>query len=297
LNLITYNRKIQCLLTITIGIALFSLSSFAQVFIPFGFWKPGFIHNFGTYRAYTDGTYAISCDRYRNPTSSTYHYDGNTGDGTYRIQPVAHIFAFDVYCDMTNDSGGWMLAAVPRRAVAKMSETTGLLDPTQTSAGRNAEIWGTASTVPFTQLRFTNNWPTPTSKNIATWGSAQTFSGLLTTYSTYERTNVVLSGGSISSTIGSTCFIIRGKSRDRTPYNDEADWLWMGFHSRCTTPFSDNDDWDTTSGSTQWVVGGKDNGDGILVNTSVGINSSNKHWNYDNTATYDVDTRTIIWVK
>ncbi len=222
-------------------------------------------------------------------TSQSYNidYDG-TGIG---------IAPFAVYCDQTNDSGGWMLTAVPRRAVAKMSETVGLVDPTQTTAGRNSNIWSTTSTVPFTQIRFTNNWPTPTSKNIATFGSSQNFSGLMTTYATYSQSNVILSGGSVTSNIGSTCFLIRQKSGNFTPYDDNADWLWMGFHSSCSSPNSVGDTWDTASGSTQWVVGGKDNGDGMLLDTSVGINTGNKHWNFNNSATYDVDTRTMVWVK
>lgn len=190
-----------------------------------------------------------------------------------------------------------MLTAVPRRATAKMSEVTGLLDPTITTATRNSEIWVTTSTVPFRNIRFTNNWPTPTSRNIATFAADQTFNGLLTTYATYSNSNVILSGASIISNIGSTCFIIRGKSGTNAPYTDAIDWLWMGFHSRCTTPLTDADNWDTNSGATQWVVGGKDQNDGMLADTSVGINTGNRHWNFDNSGTYNVDTRTIVWIK
>jgi hypothetical protein len=222
-------------------------------------------------------------------TSQVYAIDS---DGTgFGVTP------YNVYCDQTNDTGGWMLTAVPRRAVAKMSETVGLIDPTQLTNGRNANIWSTTSTVPFTQIRFTDNWPATTNKNIATFGSSQNFSALMTTYAAYSRTNIVLSGASVTSNIGSTCFLIRAKSDNFTPYNDSADWLWMGFHSSCTSPLTYGDTWDTGSGSTQWLVGGKDNGDGMLLDTSVGINTSNKHWNFNNTATYDIDTRTMVWVK
>lgn len=262
-----------------------------------GFWRPPSVVLFGAYRAWSDNTYAISCDAYLNPVNQIYKYIGNIGDGIYRIQPASFFYSFDVYCDMTNDSGGWMLAAVPRRATAKMSEVTGLLDPTITTATRNSEIWVTTSTVPFRNIRFTNNWPTPTSRNIATFATDQTFNGLLTTYATYSNSNVILSGASIISNIASTCFIIRGKSGTNAPYTDAIDWLWMGFHSRCTTPLTDADNWDTNSGATQWVVGGKDQNDGMLANTSVGINTGNRHWNFDNSGTYNVDTRTIVWIK
>lgn len=275
-----------------------TLPTNAQVFIPVAFWNPViWVHNFGTYRAWRDGSYAISCNEYLNPIDDKKKYMNDTGSGVYRILPISFGTPFDVYCDMTNDSGGWMLAAIPRRATAKMSEAAGALDPTLTAASRNTNIWSTTSTVPFENIRFTNNWPTTTQRNIATFASSQTFGNLMTTYATFTQTNVVLSGTAIISTIASTCFVIRGKSTNDAAYSDNADWLFMGFHSSCTTPLSYGDNWDTGSGSTQWVVGGKDNNNPMGADTSVGINSSNKHWNFNNTATYDIDTRTMVWVK
>ena len=279
-----------------IYIILVSLTVNSQVLIPMAFWSVPWIKNFGTYRAWLDGTYAISCNGYKN-SGTEKKYAGAIGNGVYRIQPISFGAPFDVYCDMTNDAGGWMLAAVPRRAVAKMSETAGLLDPTLTAAARNSNIWSTTSTVPFRNIRFSDNWPTPTNRNIATFAADQTFQGLMTTYSAYAQTSVVANGINITTTIASTCFIIRGKSGNNAPYTDAIDWLWMGFHSACTTPFNLADTWDTTAGSTQWVVGGKDDKDGMAIDTSVGINSGNRHWNFTNTATYDVDTRTIVWVQ
>ena len=56
------------------------------------------------WRKYTDSSYAISCNWYKNPTSP-FVYAWDTGDGQYWIKPDANP-AFKVYCDMTT-SGWW----------------------------------------------------------------------------------------------------------------------------------------------------------------------------------------------
>jgi hypothetical protein len=66
------------------------------------------IRNFTGYRAWSDGTLAVSCKEYRNGKSG-YGYTGATGDGYYRIDvdgagPTGFV---DVLCDMTTDGGGW----------------------------------------------------------------------------------------------------------------------------------------------------------------------------------------------
>jgi hypothetical protein len=66
------------------------------------------INDQGGFRGWSDGSYAASCNGYRNPAQN-YLYSGLTGDGVYRIK-VGNA-TYDVLCDMTTDGGGWTLAA------------------------------------------------------------------------------------------------------------------------------------------------------------------------------------------
>lgn len=57
---------------------------------------------------YMDGSFADSCNQYKNQSSGNYTYTGNTGSGTYRIKPSSSVATtYDVYCDMVSEGGGW----------------------------------------------------------------------------------------------------------------------------------------------------------------------------------------------
>lgn len=60
-------------------------------------------------RTWSDGSAAVSCDAYRHPTLSNHYYEGDIGDGLYRVDPdgTGPVPPWDATCDMTTDGGGW----------------------------------------------------------------------------------------------------------------------------------------------------------------------------------------------
>jgi len=82
-----------------------------------GNWQPltgsaavvGLVQNVAGERVWADGSFGTTCKDYRYP-SGLKVYRGTVGDGIYRVQPGGPGAAtLDVYCDMTQDGGGWML--------------------------------------------------------------------------------------------------------------------------------------------------------------------------------------------
>lgn len=112
----------------------------------------------GAYRRWSDGTLAASCDAYRNPPSGWF-YEGDVGDGVYRVDPDGDGLGIDVFCDMTDTGEGWTLilktaanSATFQYTSAYWSNTTALNDTAPSAAAGDFKSAAYA-TVPFTRIR------------------------------------------------------------------------------------------------------------------------------------------------
>lgn len=106
---------------ILISITLSSVTTHANHVGLFFARRTAGVKNFGSYRAWGDGSFGSSCLSYINPSEPRYHYyNGATGTGVYRIK-VAGVIS-DVTCDMTTHGGGYQQVAT--------------LDPTKVLSGK-----------------------------------------------------------------------------------------------------------------------------------------------------------------
>jgi len=82
---------------------------------------------------------ATSCEEYRHPVDG-HTYTGSTGDGIYTIDPdgAGPIAAFDAYCDMTDDGGGWTLVSrhYNDEGLQNAAAVGVLSDPAQTTTAK-----------------------------------------------------------------------------------------------------------------------------------------------------------------
>lgn len=102
---------------------------------------PAQLQQFGSYRAWSDGTLAASCQAYRQGDAN-HAYTGATGDGQYRILVEGN--PVDVSCDMTTDGGGWTVViaspATTAADLAKLADVSGL--GTLTTDSSKGLSWG-----------------------------------------------------------------------------------------------------------------------------------------------------------
>lgn len=107
------------------------------------------------YRTWSDGSIAASCNEYFRPSSPKL-YQGDTGDGLYRIQPAGQP-ATTVYCDMTRDGGGWTLVVKAQQnsnAHANANAVGVLTGPQQTTVAKLSDAFITA--IPKAMYRMTS---------------------------------------------------------------------------------------------------------------------------------------------
>lgn len=85
------------------------------------------LSNNGITRSWSNNTYAKNCSEYRYSGSYNYVYEGDIGNGIYKVDPDGNggLSPFDVYCDMITDGGGWTLVTYAGTIKTTKIEVTG----------------------------------------------------------------------------------------------------------------------------------------------------------------------------
>lgn len=96
-----------------VGAVVFDSDALVMRLCATGQWERVLVDD-GTRRAWSDGTYAATCEAYRRPPAG-YAYAGSTGSGLYAIDPDGDGAPMTVYCDQVTEDGGWtrVVNAVP----------------------------------------------------------------------------------------------------------------------------------------------------------------------------------------
>jgi len=246
--------------------------------------------NFTSCTIANKNNYNQTCTQIKN----TFESAGlNASNGIYKITPEgAEGNEFNAYCDMATDDRAWVLAAIPSTYTSFFNESLNDKMTPSSSTGTRSLVWNSSSSYPFSQIKVTDE-----SGNyaIANLGSTTSMKSLNTEYPSYSQNNMLTT--SVTSNLSLSCFWFRAQSGNNYPFSDSSDWAYMDFSSYCTVPNIKGDSWDyVSSGVTNWVIGGTDNGydPQTWTNHAVGrtISSSGHWWGYSGW-----NTKTLVWFR
>lgn len=184
------------------------------------------IKNFGSYRAWADGTMATSCQGYATG-DATHDYAGDTGNGVYRISVSGS--PKDVYCDISG--GGWTLVMTGAQNVSTAGwyNATADYNVPATPTASSTVTWKFADAIinaipksKFKLVSLTNYAGTYYADGRCTYAHNTTVSGYCATTYTNEALNAGArtgnQGGGISDNNGSGYRIFTNNSAGYASY-------------------------------------------------------------------------------